>query len=183
MPGPEILRQSAMQMVIAISLITRACPDATFQEIHDMWVAHAEADAAEAEAEDAANAGGAGSAALQSWFAGWATRGFQPKKCICVCMEPGCPTFDLVYKKGRGFVSRYQLAEEEEAARPPTLRTTPDHWGSYCGDCMTPEMCYTCQPLVCEGMEALALPAPATSTRAPAPAPAPKKTWAQVVVG
>jgi hypothetical protein len=97
---------------------------------------------------------------------------------------------------------------EEEAGRPPTLSSKPDHWGSYCGECVTPEMCHTCAPLVCGDMEELALPAPAPpappapappappapapAPPAPAPAPAPpapappapapaKKSWAQVV--
>lgn len=179
---PEIKRQSAMQMVIAISLIARACPEAGFQEIHDLWKEHAEADAAEQGREDAANAGGAGRGALQAWFADWAAGGFGEKKSLCACMESGCPTFDKVYVRGRGFVDRYRLEEEAEAAKPKVLFEKPDHYGSYCGECMTPEMCPTCQPLVCEGMEELALPRPAPpAPPPPAPAPAPqKKSWAQV---
>jgi hypothetical protein len=184
---PEIKRQSAMQMVIAISLITRACPEASFREIRDMWAAHADADAAEQAAEDVANAGGTGSSALRSWFADWAENGFAEKKCLCACLKPGCPTFEKVYVRGRGFVDRYTLEAEEEAAKPKVLFDKPDHWGSYCGECVTPEMCGTCQPLVCGDMGELELPAPAPAPPAPAPpvpappAPAaPKKSWAQI---
>jgi hypothetical protein len=180
---PEIKRQSAMQMVIAISLIARACPEAGFQEIRDLWAAHADADAAEAQREDAANAGGAaGRAALRALMGDWLSAGMPEKKCLCACLEPGCPTFDKVYVRGRGFVDRYTLEEEQEAAKPKVLSDKPDHWGSYCGDCVTPEMCPTCQPMVCGEMEELELPAAAAPPAAPKPAPAPPKprTWAQV---
>lgn len=109
---PEIRRQSAKQMVIAISLIVRGCPDASFQEIHDMWAEHADKDAAEAAGKDAANAGGA---ALRSWLGGWLAAGSPMDSCLCACLEPGCPTFDKVFVRGRGFVCRYELEDEERA--------------------------------------------------------------------
>lgn len=129
---PEILRQSAMQMVIAITLISRGLgPDASFQEIHDAWKEHAEADAAEAAREDEANA--AGGAAVGRLLGSWISAGMPEKKMLCVCLEPGCPTFRKVYKKGRGFVDRYALEQDEETARQL------EHSGA-CG-CLTPEMC------------------------------------------
>lgn len=81
--NPEIRGQSAMQMVIAISMIARSCPEADFKEIHDLWVAHADEDL-----------------------------GHDLQKSLCDCLEPGCPTFEKVYKKGRGFVSRWDLEED-----------------------------------------------------------------------
>lgn len=79
---PEIRGQSAMQMVIAISMIARSYPEADFNEVHDLWVAHTETDNPR-----------------------------DPLTCLCACLEPGCPTFEKVYKKERGFVSRWDLEE------------------------------------------------------------------------
>jgi hypothetical protein len=86
---PVIKRQSAMQMVIAITMIARACPEAKFQEIHDMWAEHADQDF-----------------------------GYDPLTCLCACLKPDCPTFEKVYKKGRGFVSRWDTDDEEAEGKP-----------------------------------------------------------------
>lgn len=106
---PEILSQSAMQMVIAITLIARACPEAGFQEIHDMWRRHAEADAAEVAQEKAANAD---RGALRALVGQWMSAGMPDRKCLCACLEPDCPTMEKVYVKGRGFVGRWDVEQE-----------------------------------------------------------------------
>jgi hypothetical protein len=171
---PEIRRQSAMQMVIAISMIARTCPDASFQEIHDMWAEHADKDAAEQARKDAADAGGA---ALRSWLGGWLAAGSPMDSCLCACLEPGCPTFNKVYKKGRGFVDRFVLEQDEETERQ--LKHS-----AACG-CMTPEMCPSYQRG--EEVDELDLKGGEVAPAPPAPAaggvtvrPAAKKSWAQV---
>lgn len=112
---PEILSQSAMQMVIAITLIARACPEAGFQEIHDMWRRHAEADAAEVAQEKAANAD---RGALRALVGQWMSAGMPDRKCLCACLEPDCPTMEKVYVKGRGFVSCWDVEQEEQEEGP-----------------------------------------------------------------
>ena len=187
---PEIRGQSAMQMVIAVTLIARACPTASFREIHDMWAAHADEDAAEQKRKDMANQGGA---ALASWLGSWIAAGAPQDKCLCACLESGCPTFDKVYVRGRGFVDRWRLAEEAEE------REAEEHEEWDCS-CATPEMCRG----GCEESEIArdlfsSTGVPATNAQiaavkseryqleraAPAPAPLPRKprTWAQVVAG
>jgi hypothetical protein len=104
---PEILSQSAMQMVIAITLIARGCPEADFKEIHDMWKEHAEADKAEVEEKARAESN---PAAMQALLGSWLAADSPLPKCLCACMKPDCPTMEKVYIKGRGFVDR---TEEE----------------------------------------------------------------------
>jgi hypothetical protein len=166
---PEIRGQSAMQMVIAISLITRACPDASFQEIHDMWAAHAGEDSAEQKRKDAANAGGG--AALAAYLGSWLSAGSPMDKCLCACLEPGCPTFDKVYVRGRGFVDRVLYAEEQREAEAEEEREAYE--------AAVADLQATCAAANAEILERAAASVRAKPAAPPA-APPPKKTWAQI---
>lgn len=169
---PEIRGQSAMQMVIAISLIARSCPDAGFQEIHDLWAAHADADNAEQKRKDAANAG---PQALRSFFADWLSAGAPQDKCLCACLEPGCPTFDKTYVRGVGFVDRRALEEEQErVAAPADARAHVAEAIAY--ESAVADLQATCAAANAEILERAA----ATKKKAAAAKP---RSWAAVVRG
>lgn len=86
----------------------------SFPEAFALWQVHAAACAQEREAEARANASRAG---LREWFAGWASEGFGERvRSLCNCGDWDCPTKDVKYVEGRGFVDAGTLAAEEERA-------------------------------------------------------------------
>ncbi len=80
-----------------------------FHEAFALWQIHAAECAEERRAAAAANASREG---LRDWMAGWIAAGTPQKKALCTCGEWDCPTRELAYKEGCGFVDRCELEEE-----------------------------------------------------------------------
>lgn len=92
-----------------------------FPEAFALWEVHAAECAEERRQEAIANASRDG---LRAYMASWIQSGMGAKKAICTCDEWDCPTHDLAYVEGRGFLSKWdhaeeleRLEEEREAAR------------------------------------------------------------------
>ena len=79
-----------------------------------LWQEHREACAVTKGKEEVANASREG---LRDWLSNWAEEGFaQHVDHLCDCGEVGCPTDEMEYVEGRGFVNRWTLSDERAAA-------------------------------------------------------------------
>lgn len=83
----------------------------TFPEAFALWEIHAAECEEERQTEARANASREG---LRAVLGAWLSAGGPPKKALCTCGEADCPTEELVYVEGRGFVDRWNLEKEAE---------------------------------------------------------------------
>jgi hypothetical protein len=96
-----VLGCSTAQFLKGMEIIMRDTGKA-FPEAFALWRTHAAECEEERQAERSANASRDG---LRAYLGEWLSAGSQ-KKAICACSEWDCPTRDLCYVVGRGFVDR-----------------------------------------------------------------------------
>lgn len=111
----RVLGCSTAQFLKGMEIIMRDTGKA-FPEAFTLWQLHAAECEEERQAEARANASRDG---MRAYLGAWMQEGMPRKKAICACGEWDCPTNDLTYVVGRGFVDGDMLAREEEAAPPP----------------------------------------------------------------
>jgi hypothetical protein len=111
-----ILGCTQAQFLVGMEIIMRDTRK-PFPEAFALWKIHAAECAQERKAEARANSS---MDDLRAALGAWVMEGMPRKKAICTCADWDCPTKDLTYVMGRGFVDRYVLEEEAEAAAPKT---------------------------------------------------------------
>ncbi len=100
-----VLGCSVAQFLTEIEIIMRDTGK-PLREAFALWQRHA----AECAEERAAEARGGD--ALGAFLTDWMTAGMPAKKALCACGESDCPTWEMVFVEGRGFVDRCALANE-----------------------------------------------------------------------
>lgn len=106
----KVLGCTRAQFLKGMEIIMRDTGKA-FPEAFALWEIHA----AECEGERRQEAIASGSReGLRAALGAWLSEGMPQKKAICACGDGDCPTNDLVYVEGRGFLSRWDHAEELE---------------------------------------------------------------------
>ena len=108
MADNTVLGCSVAQFLVGMEIILRDTGK-PFHEAFALWQIHAAECAEERAAEGRTNAGGA---ALGAFLTDWMTAGMPAKKTLCACGESDCPTREMVFVEGRGFVDRWALANE-----------------------------------------------------------------------